>query len=479
MANRDTRSYGPPEFVTVPTGTKTTAIYVGDLCYWDEADNLAKSAADFPWQEDEARTQAAFARLYIGVSQDYSAPAGTDPIRVSKHCAGRLDIASTTLVVDDLVCPEKASGNALEPQKLQITTDPQAAIGACLSTGASQTSILADLKSRYLDHQETHVNVADPGASGTLTPPAKPGAFTCEFVSVGAEARALANPKHPGQEALLSFKTDGGDVTLTITNGYDEAGKTVIVMKDAGDWLKLVGIRSGSNNRWRIVSGTDRILPNIVTAADPGNAGALEVDQSAITPIVSAGAETRTLPNPEFPGQTHLAYLKTDGGDVTLTVTDGFDDDDNDAIVFNGVGQWALFEAVESGATLRWRLVASSQHFQNLGITAKTANYSLTESDFNRVFTTRGAGGAVTFTLPAVAAKYKGKWVRFVNVADQDMIVAGTATQVVTTNNAAATSVAASTTAKQIGAVIDAYCDGTSWLVYGAAGGDGIVYTVA
>lgn len=147
MANQNRRSFGKPEFETYPvSASKTTAIYVGDMVWWDESNNVAVSAADFTYGASEADTQAKFARVFLGVAMDASALLASDPIRVSKECAARMDCASATIEADEYVCPEKASGNALEPQKLQTTTDPNAAIGKAMSRGSAQTTILAHLK---------------------------------------------------------------------------------------------------------------------------------------------------------------------------------------------------------------------------------------------------------------------------------------------------------------------------------------------
>lgn len=82
---------------------------------------------------------------------------------------------------------------------------------------------------------------------------------------------------------------------------------------------------------------------------------------------------------------------------------------------------------------------------------AKTANYQVVNDQDNCVhFTTRGAAGAVTFTLPVT--KKAGHRFRFTNEADQNMTVTAAAGQLVTFNNLAATSVTVSTAAQKIGA---------------------------
>jgi hypothetical protein len=111
---------------------------------------------------------------------------------------------------------------------------------------------------------------------------------------------------------------------------------------------------------------------------------------------------------------------------------------------------------------------------------AKTGNYTVAVATdpSGTVFTNRGAGGAVTFTLPAPAPALDGYVYEFVGVANQNIAVAGaSAGQIVTFNNAAAASVTCSTSSQKIGAHMIATCDGTSWWVNGDT--VGVTYTVA
>lgn len=118
-------------------------------------------------------------------------------------------------------------------------------------------------------------------------------------------------------------------------------------------------------------------------------------------------------------------------------------------------------------------------------IVVKTANYTIlspmvanTAGDpSGTLFTNRGAGGAVTFTLPVITANMAGVEYEFDGVANQTMTIAAAAGTVVTFNNAAAASVAASTAGGKIGAHFHAICDGLSWHVIGDA--VGVTYTVA
>lgn len=98
-------------------------------------------------------------------------------------------------------------------------------------------------------------------------------------------------------------------------------------------------------------------------------------------------------------------------------------------------------------------------------VVAKTADYTVTASDMGKIFTTRGATGAVTFTLPAASTQLQGAVVEFYNVADQNMTVAGADEELVAFNDLTADSIAYSTSSEKIGGGFRAVCDGTSWIV--------------
>ena len=100
-----------------------------------------------------------------------------------------------------------------------------------------------------------------------------------------------------------------------------------------------------------------------------------------------------------------------------------------------------------------------------LRIVAKTASYTVTTDDFGTVLTTRGAGGAITFTLPAASAINKNNWVLFINIADQNMIIAGATSGLVAFNDLTADSIAFQQAGEKIGGAFLAICDGTSWIV--------------
>jgi hypothetical protein len=96
-------------------------------------------------------------------------------------------------------------------------------------------------------------------------------------------------------------------------------------------------------------------------------------------------------------------------------------------------------------------------------VAAKTGNYTLVATDCGTLFTNRGAGGSVTFTLPVTSASLTGFWAEFATVAAQAIVVASNPTDnLIVHADATADTL---TTAGTIGQHIRVICDGTGWIV--------------
>lgn len=141
--------------------------------------------------------------------------------------------------------------------------------------------------------------------------------------------------------------TAGTGAATTTATGNTYAGRCVAAA-GANDEFVLVQLDTG------VV--TQGGLENAIT--DPGNAGAIPVTRTGRVALVSAGAETRTIAAPSFAGQELLLYMKTDGGDITVTVATTVNEAGNNTIVFDNTGEACRLVAVEEGANLRWRLAA-------------------------------------------------------------------------------------------------------------------------
>lgn len=94
-------------------------------------------------------------------------------------------------------------------------------------------------------------------------------------------------------------------------------------------------------------------------------------------------------------------------------------------------------------------------------VVAKTAAYTVLASQSGTLFTNYGATASVTFTLPAMA---DGLEFWFFAAADVALVVAsGTADKIVTSNDAAADSVAFQTSSEILGNAMVFISDGTLW----------------
>jgi hypothetical protein len=103
-------------------------------------------------------------------------------------------------------------------------------------------------------------------------------------------------------------------------------------------------------------------------------------------------------------------------------------------------------------------------------LVALTANYTMLPTDSGNIFTTLGATGAVTLTLPAVASS-AGMWCEFFNAVDQSCAVSAPSGTMVYDGNAGITTLTWGTGSHKIGGAARFYCDGTKWYAFVAANG--------
>lgn len=94
--------------------------------------------------------------------------------------------------------------------------------------------------------------LVDPGASGTITPTM--WGQVCGVTTATAEARTLSQPTKPGVLAGVVLDVDGGNLTLTVTGGYNADADTSITFADAGDFVLFYSIEVGTSYYWRVVA---------------------------------------------------------------------------------------------------------------------------------------------------------------------------------------------------------------------------------
>jgi hypothetical protein len=92
---------------------------------------------------------------------------------------------------------------------------------------------------------------------------------------------------------------------------------------------------------------------------DPGASGTITVDRyGAVVPIVTAGAEARTLAQPTKAGIVCTIVIDTYVGACTLTVTGGYNADAATSITLGTAGDFVTFISIKVGASYYWRVLA-------------------------------------------------------------------------------------------------------------------------
>lgn len=136
----------------------------------------------------------------------------------------------------------------------------------------------------------------DPGNAGTLRPLYAHTYFG--LVSAAAETRTLARPNRVGVFCTLEMKTDGGDITVTVTGGYDEFGTTVLVLNDVNQFVTLVATEAGGTFAWRVLGG-NAVGGGMTKAAVLAGATTLTAAHQGMTLFLDAATEFAvTLPAP-------------------------------------------------------------------------------------------------------------------------------------------------------------------------------------
>lgn len=95
--------------------------------------------------------------------------------------------------------------------------------------------------------------------------------------------------------------------------------------------------------------------------ADPGNGKAIVPDRNrAVIHLVSAAAETRSLPDPTKSGQELTLTMLTDGGDIVVTAASPINQTGNTIITFGAVQDTVVLKSMRDGATaFRWTVIAN------------------------------------------------------------------------------------------------------------------------
>jgi hypothetical protein len=140
------------------------------------------------------------------------------------------------------------------------------------------------------DKMHGNVQQKDPGNAGTIR--CRKALSYFALVSAAGETRTLARPTRVGDLLTLAFKTDGGDITLTVTGGYDEIASTSLVFTDAGQLATFVSCYDGTSYFWRLTYAN-------VPGVGPFAGGGLVTiaDGTTYTVLAANSGKVHTLPD--------------------------------------------------------------------------------------------------------------------------------------------------------------------------------------
>jgi hypothetical protein len=93
---------------------------------------------------------------------------------------------------------------------------------------------------------------------------------------------------------------------------------------------------------------------------DPGSSGVIRPRKDrAYVPLVTSGAETRTLPDPEVAGKQVTLGFKTDGGNCVITASTAINQSGNTIMTLADAGDEITLRSIEKGANHVWRVVSN------------------------------------------------------------------------------------------------------------------------
>ena len=138
-------------------------------------------------------------------------------------------------------------------------------------------------------------NIADPGASGTITV-LRSG--TCEIISAGSEARTLAAPTQSDLEIAIVGKTiPSGTVTVTIgsSGSYTESSDTAFTITAAGQFMLLRSFEiAASTFAWRRIA-SDTAEAVVMPAATITTLAATTVNATTVNATTVAAGTTLSI----------------------------------------------------------------------------------------------------------------------------------------------------------------------------------------
>ena len=140
----------------------------------------------------------------------------------------------------------------------------------------------------------------DPGDAGTIYVDRQFG--VTNVTTTTDQTITLAQPKKAGLYHAVMLGTDGGDLTLTVTGGYNQAAATSVTYGDAGDLVMFYSVKVGTSYYWRVAfyEGTGLTIAEktvtALTATSASITGALTTSRGTIAAAGSTQADATVIP---------------------------------------------------------------------------------------------------------------------------------------------------------------------------------------
>jgi predicted RecA/RadA family phage recombinase len=142
-------------------------------------------------------------------------------------------------------------------------------------------------------------------------------------------------------------------------DGTPVGGSTTgaVTTEAVGYWIgKAIGAAESGDTTVNVRFKQPPPGPLEATINDPGASGAIPVLRSGHVDLVTAAAETRTIPIPTYAGQSILLGFKTDGGNCVVTAAVGVNQTGNNTLTFADAGDAIELVGVTKGSALVWRV---------------------------------------------------------------------------------------------------------------------------
>ena len=141
--------------------------------------------------------------------------------------------------------------------------------------------------------------------------------------------------------SAIHFGLDGAGIDINL---FGDTASAAVTWDQSADAL--------------VFSGVAKL--KLQTIADPGTGVAIPVTNSGSVAITTAGAETNSLADPTFMGQTLSLFADTYAvGDRVVTAASRINQAGNTIMTFGAVGDFIKLEAITIGGSLKWQVVSN------------------------------------------------------------------------------------------------------------------------